>query len=98
MIVRKTNEKKEETETSRFLTQMISPIDEYFVNRGGGNDKMEIEETSISVYRSRWPAPAISAPSGGSCLSEQLPEFRDVMTIAGKKQRITRPWIQYTLG
>lgn len=56
MIVRKTNEKKEETETSRFFTQMISPI-EYFVNRGGGNDKMEIEETSISVYRSRWPAP-----------------------------------------
>lgn len=97
MIVRKTNEKKEKTETSRFFTQMIS-IDEYFVNRGGGNDKMEIEETSISVYRSRWPAPAISAPSGGSCLSEQLPEFRDVMTIAGKKQRITRPWIQYTLG
>lgn len=66
IIGRKTNKKKkkkrEKTETNRsvrefFLFNLISPIDEYFVNRGGGNDKMEIEETSISVYRSRWPAP-----------------------------------------
>lgn len=60
---------------------------------------MEIEETRLYQFiEADGQPPAISAPSGGSCLSEQLPEFRDVMTIAGKKQGITRSWIQYTVG